>query len=165
MKSKLKQLNRNLLDAVVMGDFARVSSLLAQDADVDARDEEHQETPLILAAKFNRPDIVRLLVESKASLEAKDDQNRTPIFFATISSNVFDVLLEAGANLQVTDAEGNTILLRRLGQAPSLSDVESLLRLGLDANLRNNAGENALDIAEGLGLIEIAARLRSVPLV
>ena len=49
MKSELKQLDRDLLDSVIMRDIARVRELLEQGAKVNAKDAEHQETPLMLA--------------------------------------------------------------------------------------------------------------------
>ena len=164
MKPKPKQLDRDLLDAVVMGDLAKVSMLIKQGADVNARDGEHQETPLILAVKFGQAAIVRLLIDSGANLEARDDQGRTALFFAAISSETFDVLIRSGANPHVKDADGNTILMRTIMSSPGLNEVEELLRLGIDAGVRNNDGETS-DMADALGLIKIAERLRSIVVI
>ena len=112
MRSKRKKLNRDLLDAVVMCDIAKVQDLLNRGADVDARDDEHCETPLILAAKFADPAIVRLLLNNNAEVDARDDKGRTALFFASLQSEAFKELIEAGANIHARDEEGNTILLQ-----------------------------------------------------
>jgi ankyrin repeat protein len=83
------------------------------------------------------------------------------LFFASVPSASFKALLEAGATLHARDEEGNTILLRKVWESPSLNDVEELLKLGIDPGLRNADAESALDVAESLGLAKIVERLRA----
>ncbi|MBA3323148.1 MAG: ankyrin repeat domain-containing protein [Pyrinomonadaceae bacterium] len=161
MKSELKQLDRDLLDSVIMRDIARVRELLEQGAKVNAKDAEHQETPLMLAVKFASLEMVRLLLKIGAEVSARDDRGRTALFHAPVSSEVFEALLGAGADVQARDEEGNSILMREVSKCASLAEVEELLRLGVDPNLRNEAGETAFDIADSLGLVKVAERLRS----
>ncbi len=161
MKSKRKQLNRDLLDAVVIRDIAKVQELLKQGAEVNARDAEHNETPLIFAARFADAAMVRLLLYAKAEVDARDEKGRTALFFASVSSEVFKVLLDAGADIHAKDREGNTILLWKVSESPSLIEVEELLRLGVDPSLRNEFGETALDIAESLGLVKLVKRFKA----
>jgi ankyrin repeat protein len=73
---------------------------------------------------------------------------------------VFDVLRRAGADVQARDVGGNTILMWEVSRSASLAEVEELLRLGLDQSVRNENGETAQDMAEGLGLVRIVERLR-----
>jgi uncharacterized protein len=159
--SKRKRLNRELLDAVVKRDAVRACDLLAQGADVNARDAEHNETPLILAARFADAVTLRRLLNAGADLESQDDQGRTTLFFAPILSEAFTELIRAGASIHARDAEGNTILLSKVAESPSLGEVERLLQLGIDASLRNNDGQTALDVAESLGLVKIIEMLRA----
>lgn len=161
MASKRKQLNRALLDAVIMRDITGVRELLKQGADVDARDGEHEETPIILAVKFADATMVRMLIDAGAEVDARDDSGQTALFFAPVLSEVFKVLLEATADVHARDEDGNTILMRKVSDSSSLAEVEELLRLGIDPSLENKAGESALDLAEGLGLVPVAERLRS----
>ena len=99
MKSELKQLDRNLLDSVIMHDIARVHELVEQGANVNAKDAEHQETPLMLAVKFSKLEMVRLLLKVGAEVSARDDRGRTALFYAPVSSEVFAALLGAGADV------------------------------------------------------------------
>ena len=161
MASKRNRLNRALLAAVMMRDITQVRDLLKQGADVNARDNEHEETPLILAAKFAGADMMRLLLEAGAEVDAQDGWARTALFYASVSSEGFGVLLRAGADVQAKDEEGNTILMRRVSESAPLAEVEELLRLGVDPNARDVDGETALDMAESLGLVKVAERLRS----
>ena len=111
MRSKRKKLNRDLRDAVVRRDIVKVQDLLNQGADVNAKEEEHHETPLILAAKFDDPAILRLLLNANAEVDARDDKGRTALFFASLQSETLKELLEAGADLYARDEEENTILM------------------------------------------------------
>ena len=161
MASKRKQLNRALLDAVIMRDITRARELLGQGADVNARDNEHQETPVILAAKFAGAEMVRMLLEAGAEVDARDDWGRTALFYAPVLSEEFGALLRDGANVHARDAEGNTILMRRVAKSASLPEVEELLRLGIDPGVQDEDGETALSMAVGLGLVRVVERLRS----
>lgn len=165
MRLNHKRLDRDLLDAVVMADLAKAQGLLNQGADVNATDAEHDETPLILATKFADAAMVQMLLNAKAEVDARDDTGRTALFFASVTSEVFKVLVEVGANIHARDAEGNTILMRKITESPSLSEVEELLRQGIDPNLRNADGQMAQDLAESLGLVNIVERLRATTAV
>jgi hypothetical protein len=48
MTRRKRQRNRALIDAVLLNDMAEIRRLLADGADVDARDPEHGETALML---------------------------------------------------------------------------------------------------------------------
>ncbi|MGH9958753.1 MAG: ankyrin repeat domain-containing protein [Pyrinomonadaceae bacterium] len=159
MSSRRKRLNRELLNAVVMRDTVKVRELLSLGADVGARDAEHNETPLILAAKFADAAMVQLLLDAGAEVNARDDGGRTPLFFAQVSSEVFKILLAAGADPHTRDNEGNTILMKTVSGSPSLSEVDELLQLGIDASHQNENGKAAVDLADQLGLVMIVERL------
>jgi ankyrin repeat protein len=161
MKSELKQLDRDLLDSVIMRDIARVRELLEQGANVNAKDAEHQETPLMLAVKRRSVGIVKLLLEAGAEVSTRDDWGRTALFYAPVSSEMFGVLLNAGADVHAKDGEGNTILMRKVSESASLAEVEELLRLGVDPRVQDEDGETALDLAESLGLVKVVERLHS----
>ena len=160
MKSERKNFDRDLLDSVIMRDVDAVRRLLSQGANVNAEDSEHRETPLTLAVKFADVKLVQLLLDAGAKIDAQDAWGRTALFYAPILSETFKVLLSAKADVHAADAEGNTILMYKVSQSASLDEVDELLRLDVNPNLQNQDGETALDVAESLGLVKVAARLR-----
>lgn len=160
MRSRRARLNRELLDSIISGDVSRVRTLLGQGADVNAKHEEHAETPLILAVKFSGADMMKFLLEAGVEVDARDDWGRTALFYAPVSSEKFGVLLRAGADISARDKEGNTILMQEVSRCASVAEVDQLLRLGVDASVQNEYGENALDLAESLGLVRVAERIR-----
>ena len=160
MNAERKKLNRDFLDRVMMRDIIRVRELLKGGADVNVRDKEHNETPLMLAVRFADPAMVQLLLDAGSEVNARDDLGRTALFHAPVPSEVFEALHSAGADVHARDDEGNTILMRKVSESASLADVEELLARGVDQGVKNDAGETALDIAESLGLVKIVERFR-----
>jgi ankyrin repeat protein len=162
-EKEMTKLNRSFLDAVWMRNKDEVRRLLEMGADVDARNKEHEEAAIILATKSGDPEMVELLIHKGAQVNARDDEGRTALFFAEVSSQVFASLIAAGADTKAKDYEGNTILMRKVAGSPSVAEVEELLRLGIEADVRNQVGESALDLAVSLGLVNVIERLRSIP--
>lgn len=50
-----------------------------------------------------------------------------------------------------------------VSRSPSLAEVEELLNLGIDPDVRNEYGESALDLATSLGLVNVIERLKKQP--
>ena len=163
MGKNSRQLNRAFLDAIVLRKRDDAQELLTSGAEVNARDAEHNEAAIVLAAKFGDAEIVQLLIDNGADVDARDDKGRTALFFAEVGSEVFARLLAAGADTLAKDNDGNTILIQKVSESASLAEVEQLLRLGIDPDVRNEAGESAIDVAVGLGLVRIIERLKSTP--
>ena len=161
MGKNSRQTNRALLDAVVLRNKDGVRDSLRAGAEVNARDAEHEETAIILAAKSGDAEIVQLLIDKGADVEARDDRGRTALFFAPVGSESFVGLLAAGADIRAKDYEGNTILIEKVSESASLDEIEELLRRGVEPGVRNEAGESAMDVAVGLGLVRIVERLKA----
>ena len=139
-----------------------IRAALKAGADVNARDAEHDETAIVLAAKFGDAEIIQTLIDAGCEVDARDDQGRTALFFAPVGSDIFSRLLAAGADVKAKDRDGNTILIRKVSESASLAEVEELLRLGIDSEVRNESGESAMDVAASLGLVKITERLKSL---
>ena len=67
-----------LMTAASVGDLNSVKVLLDRGAVVDTRDRTFQQTALMFAVRDNHPDVVRLLVERGADVNAKTKQGETP---------------------------------------------------------------------------------------
>lgn len=147
MSRRKKHLDRALLDAVLSGDLSAARGVLAGGADVNTRDAEHQETPLMLARSEAA---ARLLLEHGADIHARDDRGATAFLLTRRP-----LLVRAGADMNAQDDEGRTALMRAV-EAADTDAVRQLLALGVDLNLRDREGESALSRADSLGLLAIA---------
>jgi hypothetical protein len=98
-----------LFQAVESGDEATVRSFLAAGHDPDCRNESGM--PLLLFASVNkRVGIVGLLLSSGAEVDSRDRDGRTSLHL-TRSTDVVQILLDHGANPNVTDTRGRTPLM------------------------------------------------------
>ncbi|WP_405207922.1 ankyrin repeat domain-containing protein [Aquimarina sp. LLG6339-5] len=96
--SKDYELTINKVDpffmAVIKGDLDTVAKMIDEGSDVNLRLDG--KTPLMYAARYNRVDIIRLLVGKGAYLEAKDSQGNTALKFAELANakEAMDLLKE-----------------------------------------------------------------------
>ncbi|MHA7059929.1 ankyrin repeat domain-containing protein [Aquimarina sp. M1] len=70
--------------AIIKGDFDAVVKMIEEGANVNLRSEG--KTPLMYAARYNRVDIIRLLVGKGAYVQAKDKNGNTAMKFAQLSN-------------------------------------------------------------------------------
>jgi len=119
-------------------------------------------TPLIAAVMHNHTQ------EAKRLLAAGADPNEArlvgfpAIFFPVAFRNkeLFQAMVENGADVQARDASGSTALMwAAFNEAGDPALVEELLRLGLDPNAKNQAGETALVWASRRGNTKVVTVL------
>ena len=100
-------------------------------------------TPLQLAAKANRADMIRLLARHRADLNTQDKKGRTPLHRATYEGCVeaAEALLEVGADPTVVNKRGKTAFRDRQEGCEVLQDAGLIpIRHDCAANLtRKNA--------------------------
>jgi ankyrin repeat protein len=124
---------------------AIVKRLLALRADLTAGNIWGQ-TPLHWAA-WHDADMIPILVEAGASLEATDRSGRTPLLVA--HGEGIAALLAAGANPRATDANGNTAL--HWAATVGAAAVRQLADAGLGPDVPNAAGLTPLHFAVAEG--------------
>ena len=134
-----------------------VRILLERGANVAAKDDKGR-TPLHRAAQNGRVELVRLLLEHNADLNATALSNdcSTPLHilaedgsgafrFPGDSHEAVNILLDRGANVAAKDDEGRTPL-HGAAQSGSVELVRLLLEHGADLNARSNDGSTPLHL-------------------
>ncbi|KAF8853252.1 ankyrin, partial [Acephala macrosclerotiorum] len=119
--------------------------------DVNSRDSGGGNTPLHLAARTSRTDIVRILLNHGADLYLKNTSGLTPFHQCLLSGGpefVRSFLDAAGVSslIHIPDADGNTAL-HLAAKFASSEIVELLLDYGASVNSINREGDTALNLA------------------
>lgn len=108
-------------------------------------------TPLMLAAEGLGPEIVQLLINEGAAIDARSDKGEAALMRAAILNHDADVtyvLIEAGANVNITNQDGTTPLMYAANRNPNPDVIKYLVRAGADVNHHDNEyGKTALMIA------------------
>lgn len=101
-------------------------------------------TPLGLAAAEEHEDISALLLATKrVEIDAKDQDGRTPLWWATLRCNkaIVELLLKHGANIQAEDNSGATPLSHATQEGYE-EIVELLLKYKVDVNIETGEYKN-----------------------
>jgi ankyrin repeat protein len=96
-------------DAVRDGDLAKVKTLLTEHPDLaSSKDEKFGQTPLHVAALNDRLDVAKLLVASKADVNAAASNGSTPLHLAAAKGNkdIAELLLNSKADVNAVDHDG-----------------------------------------------------------
>lgn len=136
-----------------------VTSILERGADVNAVNKGG-DTPLHEAAEFGHADIVQELLSFGADTE-QTSWDGTPLCKAAREGHVVvvKILVDAGANLDTVDRNGNTTPLLLATFAGHAEIVDILLEKGTNTEYADNEGWTALHIASRKGDIRIASAL------
>ena len=87
--------------------------------------------------------LLKILNSQGISVESRSFQGRTPLLDAIVEGRSIDVLLEAGANIEVYDTQRRSVL--HYAVATGRVDVlKRLLKCNLDANIRDGHGRTPL---------------------
>jgi ankyrin repeat protein len=110
-KEKHRSVRADLHQAAERGDLAKVQTLIARGANMNARDDRGY-TPLHWAALRRHKEVAEVLVRCGANVDSLDEAGRTPAMIAmqTGSASVAQYLVQAGAmvNLHLAVFLGDT---------------------------------------------------------
>ena len=153
-----------VFEAAATGDVRRVREIIDRDPAAATAYAPDGFFPLGLAAFFDQPGVVALLIERGADVNAVA---RNPMAVTALHSAVANggdgsiarTLIGAGADVNVRQRHGWTPL-HGAADAGDAGLVKLLLARGADASARNDAGKSALDLARERGHEQVAELLR-----
>lgn len=161
MTKEQRVLSEKLYNAVALGNYEYVNDALQAGANPNHKSGDY--LPLILSAAKGYQDIIKLLIEYGANIEAvdNDDYCRTSLMLASRlgRSAATEVLLKAGADKEARDLHGDTALIHAADNG-AMRTVRLLLMYGADATARGSSGMNALDCADKDNHYEIVEILK-----
>jgi len=129
-------------------------SILAKEADVNAKDEDGR-TPLHLAVESANRDIIQLLLDKGADINAKDEKSgSTALHYAVRFSKreTAELLIARGADINARDKQGHTPLYVAANHDYKIT--EFLLSEGADSSIRIESGQTLLKLAQQRKQIE-----------
>ncbi|UKZ57383.1 hypothetical protein TrVGV298_011238, partial [Trichoderma virens] len=125
---------------------AVIPLLINAHADVNVKAKDGS-TPLHMAVK--RKDIVQILLDNDADMEAIDLEGRTPLYQALADGTigVADLLIDKGADVATAAKDGRTPLHMALTEYGPPEAIELLLKLGADIDAWDDFGQTPLLIS------------------
>lgn len=149
---------------------AIIDAIQAGDAEAVARLATHQTvnatgpggmTPLMLAARLGRSEIVATLLAAGAVVDARDERGFTALFHGCHDPDadrghpeVIELLLEAGADKEAMIGFGVRPLMYAAGNGEA-GVVQALLRGGADPLARNEVGRTALMMVKERDYVDV----------
>ncbi|XP_011302292.1 tyrosine-protein kinase shark isoform X2 [Fopius arisanus] len=147
----------NLLHrATMQGNYTIVSELLKCGyRSLEAKNELGQ-TAVHLAAKDGADDILKKLIENKASVNCRDSAGYTPLHYACQSNlpNTVRILILGGANVQARHTETGMVPLHEAASAGQREVIKVLLSMNAPVHPRTLADDTPENLARRNGHTE-----------
>src|SRR5688572_19334740 len=160
-------LDRRLIEAAFANDVEAARRLVAQGADVNAKDGTVQSAYLIATSEVgDDPRLLELTLSNGARVNDKDSFNGTGLIRAAERGHprIVRRLLNAGIDRDHVNRLGWTALHEAIvlgdGGRAHVATVRTLIEGGVDVNIPDGDGERPLALAEERGHREIANLLR-----
>lgn len=128
------------------GDFLAVKLFLQSGMNPNVKDGNAM-TPLMAAAKSGRENVVSLLLQKGADINAKhSERGYNAILFASVSGNLNTVklILSKGANINDVGKNGDTPLMIAVLMANNIELVKYFIENGAAINAKDNDGNTPL---------------------
>ena len=146
--------------------FAVIAKLLVENgAEVNFKGGKLGISPLHLAAKYAKTEVVQFLLECGADLNIKTSEGFTPLLLAAARShtNVVQMLIDHGSDfksdINIRGGRFEDSLLHLGARCAQENFLEFLIKSGLDINVKNNTGSTPLHTAAENGHFEIVTFL------
>ncbi|TGL45217.1 ankyrin repeat domain-containing protein [Leptospira perdikensis] len=127
---------------------------ISKGANIETTDS-FTETPLISAASldFNYIHHAKNLMDAGANTNAQTNFGKTPLMVSVFIRHfaLVDEFIKRGANIELEDSDGNTVLLAMINTGNDHSDkpklFQMLLQAGANPNHQNKEGDTALHLS------------------
>lgn len=139
-----KDLAISILEDIVSFGKSRIADILLRNGAVISEKNKHGTPLLSVAISRNQTiDMINLLIENGLDINAKNNQDVTPLMYAVIENreDIVKLLVDKGADISARDNKGQSAFLY-VENNPSL--VDFFLDRGEDINQQNNKGETLL---------------------
>lgn len=102
----------SIFDASGSGNVDTVKRRIAAGADVDSKQPDTGNTPLNIACSMGQTEVAKLLIDAGAAVEAKNNEQTTPLFNAAFlcHTETVELLLKHGASVYTTDKNGTPLV-------------------------------------------------------
>ena len=154
------QLNRELREAAIDNNIAALTVLLAQGAEIEAKDDQGY-TALHWAARNGCAEALEFLLENAADPDSKSDISWTPLHLAAIEGHLYcaRLLINADATIDAPDSTGLTPLqIAALNGRDGM--CEYLIRKGANLEHKDDDGCTAQDHAQAASHQAVIALLQ-----
>ena len=140
--------NRALFEAVKKADVEQVKLLIAEGADVNIAEDDTLVTPLLAAADEGHADVVRVLLENGAKVDAADSRGVRAIHHAIWNDHeeILSTLISHGADLNGQDKSGYA-MLHSAAAYGYMEAATLLISKGADINITDNVGRTPIELA------------------
>ncbi|MDQ7785136.1 MAG: ankyrin repeat domain-containing protein [Desulfomonilaceae bacterium] len=159
---EMSTLGDDLIEAAMSGDVVKVRRLVANGADVNYANRLGV-TPLMVAAQWNRPNIVSFLLSKHADVETKENSSGcNALIFACVSGNsdIVGLILAHGAHVNSTNRDGRTALMTASFRG-AIAVVKVLLSHGAHIDAVDRFGATPLTEASMAGHRDVVTLLMS----
>jgi len=109
---KVKAPKMDIQTAALTGDLEAIKQHIQAGSDLNEKESFGGSSPLITAALFNKPEVVKALIEAKANINQVNNDGSTALHSAAYFCNteLVEILLANGADKSIKNKYGDTAL-------------------------------------------------------
>jgi len=111
-------------------------------------------TLLMHAAAFGTVEILKLLLDAGADVNARNDFDATALLWGARDAEKSRLLIEHGANVNARSKQGRTPLMLASLRPGGSETVALMLQKGADPKVQDGRGDTALGLAASIGEVE-----------